>query len=294
MRFCFIIEKEYRNNPMPRVVADQLVQWGNIVDILEPQETVICLSNMHLQGYDAYVLKTVAGGPGLSILEAAEAAGIATINKTRSIRLVRNKAVAATYALAHGLPMPLTYFVTHLDLLKQIPLEIYPIVVKPNNGSSCRDIYRVNSPVDLDALAMAKKNENFFLAQRYMENTGFDIKAYVIGREVYAVAKKSPLHGNITEKLIPLTPEIRKLALDTGRIFGLDIYGIDLVETPQGLVMLDINDFPSFGHVPGAVRRVAEYILHAVGRVESKSLVRSEHRKRRRQTTLKKTLQIAT
>lgn len=293
MRFCFIIEKEYRNNPMPRVVADQLVQWGNAVDILEPQETVICLSNMHLQGYDAYVLKTVSGGPGLSILEAAEAAGIATINRTRSIRLVRNKAVAATYALAHGLPMPLTYFVTHLDLLKQIPLEIYPIVVKPNNGSSCRDIYRVNSPADLDALVMAKKNENFFLAQRYVENTGFDIKAYVIGREVYAVAKKSPLHGNITEKLIPLTPEIRKLALDTGRIFGLDIYGIDLVETPQGLVMLDINDFPSFGHVPGAVRRVAEYILHAVGRAESKSFVRSEHRKRRRQTTLKKTLQIA-
>src|ERR1700730_4045841 len=129
MRFCFILEKEYRNNPMPRVVADQLVQWGHAVDLLEPQETAICLSNMHLQGYDAYVLKTVADGPGLSILEAAEAAGIATINNTHAIRLVRNKAVAATYAHAHGLPMPLTYFVTHLDLLKQIPLEIYPIVV---------------------------------------------------------------------------------------------------------------------------------------------------------------------
>jgi ribosomal protein S6--L-glutamate ligase len=78
--------------------------------------------------------------------------------------------------------MPLTYFVTHLDLLKQIPLEVYPIVVKPNNGSCCRDIYRVNSPADLDALAIAKKNENFFLAQRYVENTGFDIKIYVTGR----------------------------------------------------------------------------------------------------------------
>jgi ribosomal protein S6--L-glutamate ligase len=292
MRFCFIIEKEYRNNPMPRVVADQLVQWGNIVDLLEPQETVICLSDMHLQGYDAYVLKTVAGGPGLSILEAAEAAGIATINKVRAIRLVRNKAVAATYAQTHGLPMPLTYFVTHLDLLKQMPLEIYPMVVKPNNGSSCRDIYRVNSPADLDALVIAKKNENFFLAQRYVENTGYDIKVYVIGKEVYAVAKKSPLHGDITEKLIPLTPEMRKLAIDTGRIFGLDIYGIDLVESPQGLVMLDINDFPSFGYVPGAVRRVAEYILHAVGRVENKNSVRFEHGKRHRQTALKRMLQI--
>ena len=283
MRFCFIIEKEYRDNPMPMVVADQLVQWGHVVDLLEPQETVVCLSDMHLQGYDAYVLKTVSDGPGLSILEAAEAAGIATINNTRAIRLVRNKAVAATYAHVHNLPMPLTYFVAHLGLLNQIPLEVYPLVVKPNNGSSCRDIYRVNSPADLDALVIPKENDSFFLAQRYVENTGFDIKLYVTGREVYAVAKKSPLHGDITEKFVPLTPELRKLALDVGKIFGLDIYGIDVVETPQGLAMLDINDFPSFGHVPGAVRMVAEYILHTVKRGQGQRFVQAGLNKRRHQ-----------
>ena len=75
MRFCFIIEKEYRGNRMPKVVANLLVEWGHEVDLLEPQESVVCLSDMHLQDYDAYVLKTVADGPGLSILEAAEAAG---------------------------------------------------------------------------------------------------------------------------------------------------------------------------------------------------------------------------
>ena len=277
MRFCFIIEKEYRDNPMPKVVADQLVQWGHVADLLEPQETVICLSDMHLQGYDAYVLKTVADGPGLSILEAAEAAGVATINNTRAIRLVRNKAVAAAYAHAHGLPMPPTYFAAHPRLFKQIPLKVYPIVVKPSNGSACRGIYRVNSPADLDTLVIEGESDTFFLAQHYVENTGFDIKVYVTGREVYAaVAKKSPLHGDIAEKFVPLTPELRKLALNIGKIFGLDIYGIDVVETPQGLAVLDINDFPSFRHVPAAVRRVAEYILHAAKRAENKRLARAK------------------
>jgi ribosomal protein S6--L-glutamate ligase len=291
MRFCFIIEKEYRDNPMPMVVVDQLVQWGHGVDLLEPQETVTSLTDMHLQGYDAYVLKTVTDGPGLSILEAAEVVGIPTINNTRAIRLVRNKAVAAAYAHAHSLPMPATYFAAHPRLFKQIPLEIYPIVVKPSNGSSCRDIYRVNSPTDLDALAIAEGNDSYFLAQHYVENTGFDIKVYITGREVYAaVAKKSPLHEEIPEKFIPLTPALRKLALDIGKIFGLDIYGIDVVETPQGLAVLDINDFPSFGHVPGAVRRVAEYIIHTAKRAESKRLARAERSIRRRQATVQKTL----
>jgi len=65
------------------------------------------------------------------------------------------------------------------------------------------------------------------------------------------------------------------------------------VQTPQGLAVLDINDFPSFGHVPGAVRRVAEYIIHAAKRAESKRLAQAERRTRRRQTTIKKPLQVA-
>lgn len=284
MRFCFIIEEQYRNDPMPMVVADQLLQWGHSVDLLEPYETVTNLSDMVSQGYDAYVLKAVADGPGMSILEAAEAVGIPTINNSRAIRLVRDKAVAAAFAHAHGLPMPPTYFVPHPRLLKQIPLEEYPLVVKPSNGSSCKGIYRLDSPSDLIALEIAEANESFFLAQRYAENTGFDIKVYVTGREVYAaIAKKSPLHSGISEKFIPLTPELRKLALDVGSIFGLDIYGLDVVETPHGLSVLDINDFPSFGGVPRAVIRIAEYVIHAAKRAEMQRTARLERNQQRRQ-----------
>ena len=294
MRFCFIIEEEYRHDPMPMVVADQLLQWGHIVDILEPRDSVTCLTDMLQQRYDAYVLKTVADGPGLSILEAAEAMGIPTINNPRAIRLVRDKAVAVAFAHAHGLPIPPTYFVAHPRLLKQIPPEDYPLVVKPSNGSSCRDIYRLNTPADLTALEIAEANDSFFLAQHYAENAGFDIKVYVTGREVYAaIAKKSPLHGNVQEEFIPLTRELRRLTLDIGRIFGLDIYGIDVVETPQGLAVLDINDFPSFGGVPRAVIRIAEYILHAAKKAEIKRVARCERTARRQQARAEKIAQAA-
>ncbi len=29
MRFCFIVEEQYRNDPMPMVIAEQLLQWGH-------------------------------------------------------------------------------------------------------------------------------------------------------------------------------------------------------------------------------------------------------------------------
>jgi len=281
MRFCFIVEEQYRNDPMPIVVADQLLQWGHDIDILEPQATITNLSDLATQGYDAYVLKSLADGPGMSILAAAEAIGIPTINNSRAIRLVRDKAVAAAFARAHGLPVPPTYFVAHSRLLEQIPVKDYPLVVKPTNGSACKGIYRLNSPADLATLDIDETNENFLLAQHYAENTGFDIKVYVTGNEVYAaIAKKSPLHGEVEEKFIPLTPELRRITLQVGKLFGLDIYGIDVVETPQGLAILDINDFPSFGRVPRAVGRISEYILHAAKQAEIKRIARMERKLR--------------
>jgi ribosomal protein S6--L-glutamate ligase len=274
MRFCFILEKQYRAESMPRVIAAQLLKWGHEVDLLEPDTNITCLSDLTKQGYDAYILKTVSDGPGISILEAVEASGIPTINNSRAIRLVRDKAVATAVAQAHGLPTPYTYFVAHPGLLRQIPAKDYPLVLKPTNGSSCRGIYRLNSPADLAKLEIVDTNMRFFLAQHYVENTGFDIKFYVAGTDVHAVAKRSPLHPDVEvdKRPIPVTPELRKLALSVGTIFGLDIYGLDVVETVYGPVVVDINDFPSFGQVPHAVPLVSAYILQLALREELRTI----------------------
>lgn len=263
MRFCYIIESQYRNELMPMSVAYQLMQWGHDVDLLEPQASITCLSDMIRSNYDAYVLKTVSDGPGLSILEAAEAAGIPTINRPQAIRQVRDKAIAITRALANGLPIPRTYFAAHPALLKQVPVADYPLVVKPTNGSSCRGIYRVNSPGDLATLDMTEAENCFFLAQHYVENNNFDIKLYVAGTQVFAITKRSPLHPNVEveKRQIPISLEIQNLALQVGKIFGLDIYGLDIVEASRGPMIVDINDFPSFGHVPDATTLVAMHIL---------------------------------
>jgi ribosomal protein S6--L-glutamate ligase len=272
VRLCFIIEEKYRQESMPLAVAHQLRQWGHDVALLEPHAAITSLFDLVTHRYDACILKTASEGPGLSLLHAVEEAGIPTINNVRSIRLVRDKAVAIAVARAHGLPVPPTYFVAHARLLTQIPPEDYPLVVKPSNGSACRAVYLVRQPADLAPLALAGGSPAFLLAQRYLDNPGFDIKLYVAGPQVYAVRKKSPLHPDVPVKegLMPLTPELRTLALNVGALFGLDLYGVDVLQTPEGWVSVDINDFPSFGLVPGAVELVAQFLLHVAQRAAMK------------------------
>src|SRR5712692_3859447 len=161
MRFCFILEEKYVHKPMPMVVADQLQQWGHQIEVLQPYAAVTSLTDLSLTEFDAYVLKTVSDGPGLTILEAAEAIGIPTINNSRAIRLVRDKAVAVAYAHACGLPVPPTYFVGHPRALMQVPESTYPVVVKPSNGTSLQDIHLVHDPQEMAQLKLSE--ETYYL-----------------------------------------------------------------------------------------------------------------------------------
>ena len=273
-RLCFIVEEKYENDAMPSVVAEALRSWGHQVDVLHPHSMLTDLGDLMPGGtsaYDAYVLKTVSGGPGLSVLEAAGAAGLATVNDYRAIRLARDKAVAASRARAAGLPFPTTWFAARSALLQQVPRDRYPLVVKPNNGSSCEQIYRVESPEQLDRLDI--DDSGFLLAQPYLTNPGYDVKLYNTGGDVFAAVRRSPLHPgeDVVEQLIPVTPELHALTLAVGRAFGLDIYGLDVVQTPRGWVVLDVNDFPSFGKVPEVAQRLARTVLRLARRAAAAS-----------------------
>jgi ribosomal protein S6--L-glutamate ligase len=106
------------------------------------------------------------------------------------------------------------------------------------------------------------------LAQPYLPNPGHDLKLYNTGDDVFATVKRSPLHpgAEVVEEQVPVTPELRELALAVGRAFGLDIYGLDVVETEDGYMVLDVNDFPGFAMVPDAAERLARTVLRVVRR----------------------------
>jgi ribosomal protein S6--L-glutamate ligase len=264
-RLCFIVEDRYRNDAMPLNVARTLAAWGHDIEFLEPQRSVTAISEVIAEGarYDAYVLKTVSDGPGLSILEAASAAGHVTINAAGAVRLTRDKAVAAAVARRHGLPVPLTYFAAKRDLVHLVPRELYPVVVKPANGSSCDAIYLILSPEGLASLEHNGLDDRFLLVQPYAANPGVDIKLYCVGDEVFATRQVSPLHpdAGFEPALIGLTADLEALAREVGTVFGLSLYGVDVIETAEGWVIIDVNDFPSFTLVPDAVERVADAVL---------------------------------
>ncbi|MFJ4186029.1 RimK family alpha-L-glutamate ligase [Kitasatospora sp. NPDC089509] len=264
MRLCFLVEEHYRRDGMPLDVVRQLAAWGHRVDVLRPGDSLLAISEAVRAGsHDAWVLKTVSGGPGLTLLEAAAAVGLTTVNDVRSIRGVRDKALAAVIARTRGLPAPVTYAAARWERLADIPAAEYPLVVKPADGSSGRGVRLVAGPDDLTALGPELAREGLLIAQPYVPNGGTDLKVYCVDGELFATERSSPLHPGhaVRERPVPLPGSVARIAAQVGEVFGLDLYGVDVLLGPDGPVVVDVNDFPSFRQVPDAVARVARAVL---------------------------------
>ncbi|MEE1770829.1 hypothetical protein PUR34_22480 [Streptomyces sp. JV185] len=262
MKLCFLVEELYRHDGMPLDVVRQLTSWGHQVDVVRPGGSLLRISEEVRAGtHDAWVLKTVSGGPGLTLLEAAAAVGLTTVNDARSIRAVRDKALTSVIARQHGLPVPVTYSAPRATLFADVPEELFPLVVKPADGSSGRGVRLVSDP---GRLADAEQpGEGQLIAQPYVSNAGSDLKVYCLAGEFHATVRRSPLHPDapVDERAVPLPAEVAEAAAKVGAVFGLDLYGIDVVLGPDGPVIVDINDFPSFRRVPDAASRLAGAVL---------------------------------
>ncbi|WP_438486869.1 ATP-grasp domain-containing protein [Streptomyces sp. S186] len=289
MRLCFLVEEQYRHDGMPRDVIAQLRAWGHRVDILWPGRSLIRMSELSgavADGrHDAWVLKTVSGGPGLTLLEAAATTGLTTVNDVRAIRGVRDKALAAVIARAGGLPVPMTYAAMRAEEFAELPEAEFPLVVKPADGSSGRAVRLVERPEQLGSGKPASwaveappggvavdggaesgggtEAGGMLIAQPYVPNSGIDLKVYCVAGDLYATERRSPLHPGqpVTERQVPLPVEVARIAAEVGTVFGLDLYGVDVLLGPDGPVVVDINDFPSFRKVPDAVARVSAAVL---------------------------------
>jgi ribosomal protein S6--L-glutamate ligase len=262
MKLCFLVEELYRHDGLPLDVARRLTAWGHQVDVVRPGASLLRVSEEIRAGtHDAWVLKTVSGGPGLTLLEAAAAVGLTTVNDARSIRAVRDKVLTSVIARHHGLPVPVTYSAPRTALFADVSDEHFPLVVKPADGSSGRGVRLVPDPGRLAEAEQA--GEGQLIAQPYVPNSGSDLKVYCLAGEFHATLRRSPLHPDRPDEggAVPLPAEVAEAAAKVGAVFGLDLYGIDVVLGPDGPVIVDINDFPSFRQVPDAVSRLAGAVL---------------------------------
>jgi len=105
-------------------------------------------------------------------------------------------------------------------------------------------------------------------AQRYHPNDGRDRKIYGIGGRLFGVKKIFPRRTEEEKHGEPftLTPELCELAANCGSAFGIDLYGVDIIESEGTPYVVDMCSIPGFKGVPDAPQLLAQYFYAAAER----------------------------
>jgi ribosomal protein S6--L-glutamate ligase len=198
---------------------------------------------------------------GLTLLRAAERPGVAVLPRWESVAHVRNKARAVETLAARGIPMPRTLLVESPAALKHLPAEEFPLLLKPHLGDNASGIVLVRHPLELDDLTWP---DGLVVAQEYVDSGSVDLKLYGAGEQLWAVRRPSPLAGSgrpiDPPELVELTPALERLARACQRAFELELYGVDVLESPRGPLIVDVNEFPNYTGVEGAPRAIADLV----------------------------------
>jgi [lysine-biosynthesis-protein LysW]--L-2-aminoadipate ligase len=151
-------------------------------------------------------------------------------------------------------------------------------VLKPVTGSWGRLLARVNDRDSAEAILEHRQtlggyNHHTYYVQSYVEKPGRDIRAFVIGdRTICAIYRTSAHWVTNTARggeasNCPVTAELDDICQRAAQAVGGGILAIDLLETPEGgLVVNEINHTMEFRNssAPTGVDIPAEVVRYAL------------------------------
>ncbi|MFX1533328.1 MAG: RimK family alpha-L-glutamate ligase [Promethearchaeota archaeon] len=215
-----------------------------------------------------------------NILHILDLLGKKLMNSPRSIELSADKCATSTLLQANGLPTPRTIVCeTTKSAIKGFNELGGKVVVKPVYGSKGRGL------IYLDEIGIAERIF-FYLAsinaviylQEFIKHPGRDIRVIVLGKEalcaMYRVSDhdwKTNIHAGGKPVYCPITDEIAELAIKSSEILGLELAGIDLLETKNGYTVLEANSQPGWSgmmkvqniDIPG---KIVDYFISTLKR----------------------------
>ncbi|HEV2582292.1 MAG TPA: hypothetical protein VGT44_15665 [Ktedonobacteraceae bacterium] len=216
---------------------------------------------------DLYLLKSHAP-QALELAHSLEQQGALVVNSWASSVACQDRVLMARRMKEASLPWPRTDSFESLGALVAdesfLAAMSFPVILKSYFSHRGDLVEFVRSREQLQELARKWSHEPVVL-QEYAASDGWDIKMWVIDQHIFAARRRTPLEPDAPKEdhIIPsneLPAEWARIALEIGRVFNMRLYGVDLLVTEQGPIIVDVNGFPGFRGVTGAVSALVNMV----------------------------------
>ncbi|KAB2732112.1 RimK family protein [Brucella intermedia] len=254
---------------MPPSTVSTLKHWARIAARLGVEVEPIGKRDLpRLANFDALFIRetTSISNHTYRFARRAQQENMPVIDDPMSMIRCTNKVYLHELMQASEVAVPPTVMIAgEEDLERAADMLGFPMVIKIPDSSFSRGVKKVKDFGELKALAVLwLEDSDLLLAQKYMP-TKFDwrvgvldgkplfICQYMMAKNHWQIVKHDtggkPLEGGFRSYALGDAPP---LVLETGlraaRCIGDGLYGVDLKETDDGVVVIEVNDNPNLEH----------------------------------------------
>ena len=218
---------------------------------------------------------------GSALVRQFEQMDIYTPNTATGIMNSRDKLRAIQILSRHDIGLPATAFVRdRADVLPAIDrVGGAPVVIKLLEGTQGIGVILAPDTNVAEAIieTLQSTKQNVLIQQFVTESKGRDIRALVVGDRVVAAMRRtavgdefrSNVHRGGTVEPVELDTDWERTAVRSAQIMGLRVAGVDMLESNDGPLVMEVNSSPGLQGIEEATEldvagAIIDYIANQV------------------------------
>lgn len=273
---------------------------GIIVDhslcdlIIEQNGPSIIYQGKTLEGVDAIIPRIGASVTfyGTAVVRQFELMGAFSVVTSQAIVRSRDKLRSLQILSKNGLGMPKTAFTNFSKGGEKMLIEQVggaPVIVKLLEGTQGLGVVLAETKKAAQSVVEAFHGlKARIIVQEFVkEAKGADIRAFVVNGKVVGAMKRqgaegefrSNLHRGGVATVIRLSRLEKQAALNAAKALGLDVAGVDMLQSDRGPLILEVNSSPGLEGIESAtgINIAGEIIKFVEEGVSKKSSKREKH-----------------
>ncbi len=214
---------------------------------------------------------------GTAVVRQFEMMNVYPVNESQAIDRSRDKLRSLQLMARSGVGLPVTSFAHSTQDIDGL-LDVVggaPVVVKLLEGTQGLGVVLAETKKAAESVigAFRQLDANILVQEFIKEAKGADIRAFVVGGKVVAAMRRqgapgefrSNLHRGGSAEKIKLTSIERATAIRAAKTMGLNVAGVDLLQSNHGPLVLEVNSSPGLEGIEAAsgldvAGRIIEFI----------------------------------
>ena len=204
---------------------------------------------------------------GLAVVNHFEILGVPVVNGAQAIAQSRDKLRSLQILAQHHIDIPKTVMARTPAQIERALQEVGgpPVILKLVQGAQGIGVMLAETQTSLEAIldTLWGLGQNILIQEFIPESRGRDIRAIVVGGEVVAAMRRvarvgefrSNIHRGGEGRLVRLSAEYERVAIEAARVTGLLLAGVDMLESRSGPKVIEINSSPGFEGLEAATKQ---------------------------------------